>query len=101
MIGTGYAFLDGRKVTYQAADEYMRGVMGAAEPRQRVTVYLSSDGRHLTTWTGGELGYVTGWGKLHANSVERRYFTARGQGHTWHGIGAAGMYAILTRSVKS
>lgn len=100
--GTGYATMrDGRKLCYPCADDVERAEMDTAET---FTAYLSSDGKSITTWTGGHLAHVqslstskrytpTG-GQWHAH-----YVTAIRNGVTWHGVNAGtGMVITLRRS---
>jgi hypothetical protein len=55
---TGYAIIPMTKETvcYACADRWTREQMLASD---KFGVYLSSDGKTLTTWTGGELARVT------------------------------------------
>ncbi len=68
----------------------------------RTTHYLSGDGRFLTDWHGRQLGVVVRHGAVHpfsARGDRRRYITVRDlHGQTWHGTGAAGMWASLKKS---
>lgn len=55
--GTGYAsHADGSKVCYSCADTEQRAELTTANV---YGVYLSGDGKSLTTWTGGKLATVT------------------------------------------
>jgi hypothetical protein len=55
--GTGYATdrETGRRSCYACSDNLEREAMGTAE---RFFAYLSSDGRTVTTWSGGKLGTI-------------------------------------------
>lgn len=98
---TGYARThDGRTLCYPCADAAQRAEIAAAEPGARHGGYLASDGRTVTTWTGGRLAYV--W---------REWVTAEGfggrtvrvwacdaAGGWWSGRGPGrGMYLRLYR----
>lgn len=96
-IGTGYATtLDGRKLCYACADEAQRAEMATSE---RFVAYVSSDGKRVTTWTGGELARVTAsWQDM---AGRRRYVRAVDpSGARWHGVGPVetGDYVSLRRN---
>ncbi len=95
-LGSGYArTADGRTMCYLCADELQRLEMATVD---RFTAYVSSDGRTLTTWSGGVLGRCTLAGR-HPWSSERQYLRATDvHGNRWHGTGAPGMYACLRRA---
>jgi hypothetical protein len=102
--GTGYAHCkdpDGRErlVCYPCTDKRTREDLKTAT---RFFAYVSSDGRRLTTWNGGDLGAVY-LGEPHPwsrgpRADRRRYLSAVDcHGTRWHGTGAPGMYATLRR----
>ena len=90
---------DGREICYTCADREEREAMKTAV---RFCAYVSSDGRRLTTWPGGDLGSVT-LGNLHPWSsgprADRRCYLSviDCHGNRWRGTGAPGMYATLRR----
>lgn len=85
---------DGREICYACADQEQREDMKTATA---FCAYVSSDGRRLTTWTGGDLGRVH-MGSRHPWSRERHYLSATDcHGTRWHGTGAPGMWASLRR----
>lgn len=113
-IGTGYARLrsetdtpDGKTlpkdatVCYPCADAMQ--IAELADGRTSVYAYLSTDGKKVTTWTGGTLMSVkwlsdadiryTPTGGRH----ERFYLDAKDvHGKVWHGIGPGrGMYVRM------
>lgn len=92
---TGTAHLpDGREICYACADEMQRADLLTSD---RFTGYVSSDGKCLTTWTGGRLGSVS-IGHRHPWSRERSYIRAYDlHGQTWHGTGAPGMWCNLRK----
>jgi hypothetical protein len=96
--GTGYARCndpDGEHlVCYACADKRQTADLIT---HKKFTAYISGDGHRLTTWTGGNLGRVF-LGERHPWSRERHYLTARDvHGQRWHGTGAPGMWASLTK----
>jgi hypothetical protein len=103
-IGTGYAITaEGAHICYSCADERSLADVAAASPGDRapVALYLASDGRTITTWSGGKVMTLASKGNRHNFSRERFYLTARdAQGRTWYGTGAEGMYCTL-RLTKS
>jgi hypothetical protein len=103
-LGTGYAITaEGAYICYSCADERTLADIAAASPGDRVpaALYLASDGRTITTWSGGKVMTLASKGNRHNFSRERFYLTARdAQGRTWHGTGAEGMYCTL-RLTKS
>jgi hypothetical protein len=102
----GYALLDpdaGRgtgRVCYSCADSI---ALEDAERLEAFTLYLSGDGRTLTTWTGGPIARVTGSSETAAGFCGRRiYFRARTRtGRKLHGsTPGRGMFARV-RAAKS
>jgi hypothetical protein len=103
--GTGYAtFNTGEKVCYSCADKRQSAQIVAANPGDKFQAYVSSDGKKITTWTGGELMRVCRWGNKHAWSGRgfygpRHYINAiDSNGRMWYGTGAKGMYANIKLS---
>lgn len=92
----------GRTHCYACCLERDLATMRDSAPGDRFSAYVSSDGRRLTSWPGGELGTVE-LGAPHPwtrRSVfgERRYLRAvDAHGNRWTGTGAPGMYANLRR----
>lgn len=103
-LATGYATLpDGRRVCYSCADDLQRDDVRDAQPGDRITLYESSDGTRITTWTDGTVMRVLRHGARHNFSRERRYVTAIDElGRVWSGTSAPGMWATLrlTREVS-
>jgi hypothetical protein len=96
--GTGYATLrdTNEKICYPCADSLERETIANAKPGDKTTLYLSSDGKTITTWTGGKIMRHVHLGALHPWSRERRYLSAiDSKGRKWSGIGAEGMYTHL------
>lgn len=100
-IGAGYGRLEGKTYCYPCADEWAREDMRAHDD---VFAYVSQDGSTITTWTGGKLARVS-WHRSEIRHTptggryERHYYSARGQGGSWHGMGEGpGMYVRLRRS---
>lgn len=96
--GTGYARTsEGRTLCYSCADDAQRADIQTAD---RFTAYVSTDGRTLTTWSGGTLGRVQ---QISAPAYtptggEYRYVYARAAGVDWWGRGGGpGMYVNLRR----
>lgn len=59
-LGTGYVrTANDFTMCYLCADEHDRSAMANANEHFG---YLSSDGKHITTWTGGELAKIIGHG---------------------------------------
>lgn len=95
----GYAVTnDGRKLCYQCCDNSQRLEFSAAE---RFSAYVSSDGKSLTTWTGGKLARVVGISR-HRGGFGGEYFSIQAvapNGARWYGRGGGpGMFANLRRS---
>ncbi len=95
---TGYAITpDGRKICYSCSNAAERADFAAAD---RYAAYLSGDGRHVTTWPGGELARVT-YCRSHRGGFGGEYVTvdATGpDGSRWYGRGGGrGMYLRLRR----
>ena len=101
-IGTGYATdLAGRTMCYPCADSAQAAEVAASKPGDKFCAYVSSDGRTVTTWTGGVLMRSVLFGAAHPWSRRswhetRHYMTAVDvDGRVWSGVGAEGMYAVL------
>lgn len=96
-IGTGYAeTADGRRVCYPCADDMQRAELAATPAGGRFGAYLSTDGRHVTTWTGGHLATVT---RLTGNRRQTFVRARDRDGRMWAGVGPAesGTYVTLRR----
>ena len=100
--GTGYAYVPGgRKVCYGCADSLAAQEVAAAKPGDRLTFYVSTDGRTITTWSGGVLMTDVRYGRPHPFSrgpfADRRHYlrAVDVDGRVWSGVGAAGMWATL------
>jgi len=91
---------NGREICWGCADNEQRESLKTEE---RWDAYLSSDGKQLTTWTGGKLADVTElWWRDGVNfgGTRRYYFRARDvHGQRWHGTSPGhSMYARMRRS---
>lgn len=102
----GYAIIQDQRVCYPCADRYERIVMNCATAH---VAYLSSDGRKITTWTGGELGIVI---SARPCKLARRSFTHSASsfvsvrvrafdGSVWYGRGSPGIAIRLRKAGKS
>lgn len=99
----GYATRqDGSHICYPCADAAARL---ARDVSGRCDCYLASDGKMLTTWTGGNLLRVTSEREVIGRGfggarTERTYLRATApDGSQWHGVGGGrGMYARMRRS---
>ena len=91
-------------------DIVMVGVKDESDLRLPV-LYVSGDGRWLTTWDGQTVGRINHWGARHPFSPrssrrdeERRYFNARivygADVVNVYGVGSPGMYALTRRHVS-
>lgn len=98
--GTGYATDGaGNQMCYECADTYTRGLMAR---RDEITAYLASDGKTITTWTGGTLARVTehgtartGWHGSHVHYIR----AVAPDGSQWYGRnGGPGMVIRLKRA---
>ncbi len=96
-LAAGYATTpDGAHICYACADSLQAAEVANSQPGDRITLYVSSDGRMITTWTGGVIMRVQRWGKRHPFSRERSYLRAVDvDGRMWSGTGCAGMWAAL------
>ncbi|MGH8897499.1 MAG: hypothetical protein ACRDZ4_10845 [Egibacteraceae bacterium] len=115
--GTGYATLSGEHtvvadrrhfVCYSCDDVRERADMAQARPGDTFFVYLSGDGEHVTTWTGGALGYVTRTRGSTSYTpsggyFERVYVRVRAlDGSHWYGQGPGrNMYVRLRKGVSN
>jgi hypothetical protein len=73
---TGYATTrDGRRLCYSCADDMQRSELATADT---YGAYVSSDGRRITTWSGGPLARVT------SHSIGRA--GSGGQMHYWRAV---------------
>lgn len=92
--GTGYAYINDALICYACADKREAADLLTAD---RFTGYVSGDGRHLTTWTGGKLGTLS-LGAFHPWSRDRQYVRAHDlHGQSWHGTGAPSMWCNLRK----
>jgi len=97
----GYAEMsDGRRVCYACADDLQRGAM---VQNTEITAYLSSDGEHITTWTGGELAKVislgsatTGFGGSEITFVR----AVSPDGREWYGRNGGKGMSVRLKAVK-
>lgn len=106
-IGTGYAIDATTHETrcYPCADDQIRAIVAASTPGRgsAITLYVSSDGRTITTWTGGRVMGRVSWGARHSWSPSSRggeggrcYLTAVDNlGRVWSGVGEPGMWTTL------
>jgi hypothetical protein len=102
-LGTGYAVHDGNRMfCYECSDKVQREELRDRKP---TVAYLSGDGKHVTTWTGGNLMRVlwstpcrlTRHSWMHGNQY--RSIRARdSHGAEWIGRGSPGI-AIRLRPV--
>ena len=100
--GSGYAVTrSGTVLCYPCSNELEREQMAGA---QSYVAYLSSDGKTLTTWPGGELARVV------ATSASRTGFYGSSityvravapDGSVWYGKGAGRGMILTIRRVKS
>lgn len=95
VLFSGYATLpdSGRKVCPDCADDMHRAQLAALKPGGRFYGYLSSDGRRVTSWTGGELARVT---RVTGNA-RQTFIRAVANGVHYAGVGPAesGTYVAL------
>ncbi|URG17469.1 hypothetical protein Mbo2_099 [Rhodococcus phage Mbo2] len=108
-ISTGYATRpDGLTLCYLCADITARLDMAAEARKDHGTVhaYVSADGRHVTTWTGGPHGHLaeiishgigrSGW----AGSEIHSWRAISADGRAWYGRNGGPGMAITLRTVK-
>ena len=95
----------GRTMCYPCADSAQAADMATLGTR-RISLYLSSDGKNITTWTGGVMARVTEHGAsnragFYGSSIH--YIRARDvDGVMWFGKnGGPGMSITLTRAKVS
>lgn len=101
--GTGYAIWGEEILCYACADSRQRKELKGATS---LVAYVASDEKTVTTWTGGELGKVTGkvecqltrtsW--VHGKSYWS-YWVTDCHGQHWYGRSSPGI-AIKLRRVK-
>lgn len=100
--GTGYAYdgESGRTLCYACADTLDRERMAASASH---VAYVSTDGRTLTTWSGGKLARVTGHTEtrtgFHGSTVHR-YWAKDDSGGTWYGSNGGTGMVIQIRRIK-
>jgi hypothetical protein len=95
---TGYGETrDGRRLCFDCCNAGERAEFAAAET---YCAYMSSDGRAITTWPGGELATVT-YSARHRGGFGGEYFTVDAtapDGARWYGRGGGpGMFVRLRR----
>lgn len=90
-------------ICYTCADENQRAslITGRNGP---IYAYVSGDGSRVTTWTGGKLGTVIGYGEArsgwHGSTIA--YFRVRDvHGQWWSGRGAGRGMACTLRPMRS
>lgn len=87
---------DGREICWDCANSEIAHQVSASVPGDKITLYVSSDGKSIITWPGGVIMTHVTYGERHHRSHERYYLTARDdKGRTWSGTGAGGMWASL------
>lgn len=87
---------DGRTLCKRHAEAEERAAFAVAD---RFTAYISLDGKHVTTWTGGELARITSL--TESRAARKRYVrVVAPDGTRWHGAGPRerGTYVTLRRS---
>lgn len=103
-FAAGYAtrVKDGAKICYDCADRMQREELLV---EKEVFGYLSSDGKLITTWTGGELMKVTSEGSARTGFYGSRvtYVRAEGpDGSRWYGKnGGRGMSIRMKRAKEA
>lgn len=105
-LGTGQARMTGtddRTICYDCADAMTRCDIAQSKSGDRITLYISSDGNTVTTWTGGRMMRILGWGARHpwSNGYDGPRYYVRAidnDGCVWYGTGANGMYANLRKA---
>lgn len=104
---SGYAVtLEGATLCYDCADNLERVDMATHDD---MFAYVAGDGRHITTWTGGQLARVTSESRPDIRHTptggryETIYYVAvAADGSVWRGRGPGrGMYVRLKRAAKS
>jgi hypothetical protein len=91
---------DGREICWTCADQEQREAL--KDRTKAAGGYLASDGRTVTTWTGGKLGTVTSattvrlarWSAFHGKTMQA--IRVRDvHGNMWHGRTSPGMSVTL------
>jgi hypothetical protein len=99
--GTGYARDAATDATmcYPCADSRTAEQVASSKPGDAITLYVSTDGTRVTTWSGGVIMNRVMWGKRHAWSSRhepRHYMRAIDvDGRVWSGVGGEGMWCTL------
>lgn len=95
----------GRTMCYPCAEENERQAFAKAD---RYTAYLSSDGKHIITWTEAILATVTSYGISSrrytptGGSYRMQYIRARAtDGTLWYGVKSDNMDVITLRRLKA
>lgn len=103
-IGTGYATRDNQRICYACTDAEQREDM--RDRSQPFVAYVSSDGRTVTTWTGGKLGDARYIGTVRLTrrsythgATMNSYRVTDVHGGEWYGRGSPGI-AITLRPCK-
>lgn len=103
----GYAITRaGARICYPCADATHRAEVAALEPGESFTCYLSSDGKTITTCTGGALATVTELRPVKAGGFIPRYaalvsvHAVTPQGVHLYGRGAGKGMCITMRGCK-
>lgn len=99
-IATGYArhSVTQKTMCYPCADKLQRGDM---EATQQFCAYIASDGKTVTTWTGGYLMLITQHGQSHNGfhgSTIHYWRATDDAGRRWYGRnGGNGMSVMMKR----
>lgn len=102
-FAVGYARLMGNNavVCYVCTDALQRFDWQETAPGGKFGAYVSTDGRRIMTWTGGELARVTEHGTSRAGfhgSTLHYWSAVDSAGNGWHGRnGGPGMHVTMTR----
>lgn len=104
-FGTGYAIEPGtgKRICYDCADDRARAEVANPEVAS-IGAYLASDGKHVTTWSGGQLLTIVQTGKSRAGfyGSEIYYLQAVApDGSRWYGKnGGPGMFVSMKRAKR-
>lgn len=99
-VGTGYATTPNDfTMCYPCADEWQRSEMANSN---EAFGYLAGDHKYITTWTGGELARVVGYGKDRSGFYRSEIHYVRAvapDGSQWYGRnGGEGMSIKIKRA---
>ena len=99
-IDTGYALRDGAMLCYGCADVRQRHDM--LDRSQPIAAYIASDGRSVTTWTGGKLGDVVSRSSVRLTRLSYTHGSHMlairvrdPYGGEWYGRGSPGLSVTL------